>query len=269
MDVSSFYAQLDGLYREAGSDVGGYLRDRLRLARSQKDELGVAAVANELGSVLRVRGELEESEDLYGEVLAILRRCGAQDEQVATALLNLGDVYVAQGRYLVAVDAFDQAESLLGKGDVYELSAVCNNRSSAYRGLGELARARQDLRRAARLLGGVPDSEGARAVNAINLAQILMDEGRLPEARDVIAPALVAYETLNAGRDIHRPNALATAGKISYLRGAYRASAELYEGAWKSLSQKLGESKMVVALRGEAQRIRRLADEVEGEGRRT
>jgi hypothetical protein len=51
--------------------------------------------------------------------------------------------------------------------------------------------------------------------------------------------------------------------------GAYRASAELYESAWKSLSQKLGESKTAAALRGEAQRIRRLADEVEGEGRRT
>lgn len=267
MDVSSFYAQLDGLYREEGSDVGGYLRDRLRLARSQEDELGFAVVANELGSVLRVRGELEESEDLYDAVLAILRRHGAEDGQIATALLNLGDVYVAQGRFLVAIGTFDQAESLLGEDDIYELSAVCNNRSSAYRGIGEFAQARQNLRRAAALLEGVPDSEGARAVNAINLAQILVDEGRLPEARDVIAPALVAYETLSAGRDIHRPNALATAGKISYLMGEYRASANLYENAWEILSQKLGESRTGTALRGEAQRIRRLAAKVEGEDR--
>lgn len=261
MDLSAFYTELDRLYGEPGSDVAGFLREALRRARLAGDGRGVAAAANELESVLRLRGELDEAEGLCEEVLRVLEREGAGDDERARALINLGDVYVAQGRYATAVDAFDRAEALLGSGDAhpYEVSAICNNRSGAYRGLGRFAQARSDLRRAGRLLERVPGSEGRRATNAINLAQVLVDEGRVEEAAEAIEPALEAYRTLCGGRDVHRPHALATAAQIAYLRGDYAGAARLYRDAAGVLRDKLGDAPNVRALEASAARMEGLA----------
>ena len=242
MDLSAFYSDLDRLYGEPGTDVKGFLREALRRARLAGDRSAEASVSNELGSVLRLRGDLHESEELYVEVLRMLDELSAEGAEVARALVNLGDVYVAQGRDVAAIDAFDRAEALLGEGHPYEVSAICNNRSSAYRARGRFREARADLRRARRLLERVPNSEGRRATNAVNLAQVLTDEGRLEEAQEVIAGALETYETLGAGRDVHRPHALSTAARIAYLRGGYAAAAALYRKAAEVLRDKLGEA---------------------------
>ncbi len=248
MELGTFYSELDRLYGEPGADVEGFLREALRRARLVRDGRGIASVANELGSVLRLRGELHESEELYDEVLRMLEITGADDRDVARALVNLGDVYVAQGRNVSAIEAFDRAERMLGDGDALELSAICNNRSSAYRALGRFSDARADLRRAGRLLDAVPGSEGRRATNAINLAQVLTDEGRIGEAAEVIAAALVTYETLGGGRDVHRPHALATAARIAYLRGDYAAAEAHYLKAAEVLRDKLGDAPNADAL---------------------
>ncbi|MGN0076964.1 MAG: tetratricopeptide repeat protein [Parafannyhessea sp.] len=260
MESSSLYRELDRLYGEPGADVEGFLREALRRARLAGDGSTCVAVANELGSVLRLRGDLSESEELYNEVLSELERLGAGDDERARALINLGDVYVAQGRHERAVESFDRAEALLGSGDdhPYEVSAICNNRSAALRGLGRFAEARRDLRRAGRLLESVPNSEGRRATNAINLAQVLIDEGRLDEAEEAIAPALEAYRTLSGGRDVHRPHALATAAKVAYLRGRYEEAEGLYRKAADVLRDKLGDSPNVRALEREAERMETL-----------
>lgn len=260
MELGTFYSELDRLYGEPGADVEGFLREALRRARLVRDGRGVASVANELGSVLRLRGELHESEELYDEVLHALEATGADESDVARALVNLGDVYVAQGRNAAAVEAFDRAERMLGDGDAnpLELSAICNNRSSAYRGLGRFSDARTDLRRAGRLLDGVPGTEGKRATNAINLAQVLTDEGRIEEAAEVIAAALVMYETLGGGRDVHRPHALATAARIAYLRGDYAAAEAHYLKAAEVLRDKLGDAPNADALERRAGEMRAL-----------
>ncbi|MCC6102455.1 MAG: tetratricopeptide repeat protein [Olegusella sp.] len=265
MDVSNFYTQLDHLYDTEGADVAGYLQNHLRLARSQRDEIGIATIANELGSVLRIRGELNESEALYHETLSILKNHNATDKQISIILINLGDVYVAMGRFQLAVNTFNQAETLLADDDKYERSAVYNNRSSAYRGLGDFFEARKNLQKAEELLENIPNAREELAVNTINLAQILMDQGRLQEANNIVTKALLIYKTLNNGNDIHRPNALATAGKINYLMGNYKVAACFYERAANSLFKKLGESKTVESLRQEAKRIKQLADKVEKE----
>ncbi|RRF89277.1 MAG: tetratricopeptide repeat protein [Coriobacteriaceae bacterium] len=257
MDLSGLYDELDRLYGEPGADVAGFLREALRRARLAGDGRMCVAAANELGSVLRLRGDLDESEELYEEVLAKLEGLGASGDERARVLINLGDVYVAQGRHEKAVEAFDRAEALLGSGDEhpYEVSAICNNRSASLRGLGRFAEARRDLRRAGRLLESVPNSEGRRATNAINLAQVLLDEGRLDEAEEAIVPALAAYRTLSGGRDVHRPHALATAAKIAYLRGRYGEAEDLYRKAADVLRDKLGDAPNVRALEREAERM--------------
>lgn len=262
MEPSAFYSELDRVYGEPGSDVAGFLREALRRSRLADDDALEAASASELGSVLRLRGELDEAEGLYGEVLDALDRLGADACSRANALINLGDVYVAQGRGIAAVDAFDRAESLLGSAGEHplELSAICNNRSSAYRSLGRLERARSELRRAGRLLEQVPGSEGRRATNAINLAQVLVDEGRLDEAEEVLSPALRAYRTLTGGRDVHRPHALATAARISYLRGRYAQAAVLLRQAADLLRDKIGgDSPNLRTLERESRRMEGLA----------
>lgn len=269
-DVPSFLREVNRRYREgSGEDVPAFLRGELARARSLGSEDGVIAVLNELGSVCRVRGELPEAEALYLETVALLdRRAGDVSLARATARINLGDVYVAWGRNIDAVRIFDEAEALIScpEKHPYELSAICNNRSAAWRGQGRLSEARRDLRRADALLDEVPGTQGERAVNGINLAEILLQEGRLDEAEATIRPVLLAYETLSGGRDIHRSCALATAARIAWLHGDYELASERYGGAVESLADKLGESATVAALRTEQARVDRLRNRLKGHG---
>ena len=262
-DLRTFYREVDRRYRESSGDgVLRFLEGELSRARASGDEDAIVAVASELGSVLRVRGELARAEALYLEAIRILDACPQAPALSRVNLrIHLGDVYVAWGRGTEAVCLFDEAEGLLpcAESHPYQLSAICNNRSSAWRLMGHLPEARRDLRRASALLERVADSEGERAVNGINLAQILLQEGRLEEADAEIAPVLVAYETLSGGRDIHRPNALAVAAQIAYLRGNYARSSALYSEAIHSLADKLGDSDTVRALRNMKARVDRLA----------
>lgn len=260
METIHFYQELDRLFSEPGADVIGYLQNQLHLAQLEGNTAMVIAAANELGSLFRVRGEFTEAEHLYKKTLLLLEREDADALVYARVLINLGDVYVAWGKYKRAIQVFDKAEKLMGDehGNSFELSALCNNRSSAYRGLRQFTQAKQELKRAAQLLENVPSSEDKRAVNAINLAQALVDEGCLVEAGKVLAPALIAFETLHHGRDIHRPYALAVAGQIAYLQGRYRHARACYQWAAQLTREKLGVSPTVEALMREAQRMEKL-----------
>ncbi len=100
----------------------------------------------------------------------------------------------------------------------------------------------------------------AAAVALVSLAQTLVKEGRLDEARREIDAALRAYETLSGGRDIHRPNAFACSGQIAYLMGDYRLAADQLHRAAEALRDKVGASPMVERLQEDCRRMQRLAD---------
>lgn len=201
-DLKAFYARVDGLYRDGrGDKVYRYLADSLAAARRSGDPLAIVAVASELGGVERVRGNLRQAEALYDEALLVHGHMSSPDAaSSANLLINKGDVLVAQGRYAAAVDLFDRAEALLGDGikTAYQRSAICNNRSAAYREMGEYALARRDLRRAVSLLDLVDGAQDKRAVAQVSLAQTLVKEGRLDEARREIDATYIVPTPLHA-----------------------------------------------------------------------
>ena len=265
-DVERFFQELDERYRHAtGDELVDFLRAELARARMTGGRQAVAAVANELGSVLRVRGEFEESERMFLEVLDLAEENGAVMAR-CNARINLGSVYVAWDKFEKAVEVLGEAEGLLPDGHPYELSAICNNRSTALRMLGRFPEARRDLRRASELLEQVPGTEGERAVNGINIAQTYLSEGRVDDAEREMAPVLEAYETLTGGRDIHRPHALATAGDIACMRGDFERGAGFYRSAAEAMADKLGEDAPAVARLREAQA--RAEERAAGEGSR-
>lgn len=268
-DLEAFYAAVDRLYREGrGDDVHRYLDGELAAARLSGDSLAISAVASELGGVERVRGNLPQAERLYDEALLAHRRLWKPNTaSYANLLINKGDVLVAQGRYSAAIELFDYAESLLPDAPAadYQRSAICNNRSAAHRELGEYALARRDLRRAVALLDQVEGKDDKRAVTQVALAQILVKEGRLDEARREVDIALRVFETLLGGRDIHRPNAWACSAQIAYLKGDYQLAAKHMGCAVEALQDKVGDSQMVERLQKEYRRMQRLAN---GEGGR-
>lgn len=269
-DIKAFYAEVDRRYAQGrGDEVLEFLMGALDRARSGADPGAFVAVASELGSVLRVRGDHARALGLYDEALTALGRWeGSSPESLGSLLINRGDVLVAAGRHREAIDAFDEAERVIegSSRDPYRLSAVCNNRSAAYRELGRFDLARRDLGRAVKLLGDDPARRPMRAVTRTGLAQILVKEGRLERAEREIGIALAEYEELSGGRDIHRPNALATAGQIAYLRGSYRRAAELYRLAAELLEDKVGPSETVALLEREHARMGRLAARGGGDG---
>lgn len=262
-DLNRFYAEVDRVYAEGHqSEVLGYLERELEAARIAGDATAFVAVGSELGGVLRARGELVAAEKLYLEVLSRMSAASTLDSMsVAHVLINLGDVYVAADKRKPALIVFDAAEKIVGTAAAhpYEVSAICNNRSTVYRQLGDYDRAKAEIARASELLQKVPHSEGRLATNAVNLAQILIAEGKLQEAQTVLTPALKAYEHLSGGRDIHRPQALWTQAQIYKLQGHYVEARDACKYALELLEDKLGASEQSDKLRAEVEQLEVLA----------
>lgn len=267
-DLKRFYEEVDRVYAEGHQkEVLGYLEGELAHAKEACDTTAFVAVGSELGGVLRARGELAAAEKLYLEVLSRMATSPNTDAlSVAHVLINLGDVFVAADKRSCALMVFDAAEKIVGSPEAhpYELSAICNNRSTVYRQLGEYQKAKAEIARASDLLQKVPHSEGRLATNAVNLAQILIAEGNLEQAEVLLAPVLVAYESLSGGRDIHRPQALWTQAQLLRLRGRYQEARDACQAAYDLLEDKLGSSAQSAKLKAEVLELETLIAQQQG-----
>ncbi|HEY9420089.1 MAG TPA: tetratricopeptide repeat protein [Thermoanaerobaculia bacterium] len=81
------------------------------LFHSQGDLWGTALALNDLGNVLRVRGEYEEARETYWKSLALWERMG-DSWGLPMTLTNLGFLEMLQERYREAREAFERALAL-------------------------------------------------------------------------------------------------------------------------------------------------------------
>jgi tetratricopeptide (TPR) repeat protein len=138
------------------ADAEGEYRTALAEARQAgKKDLRLSEALNDLGEACRVRGKLDEAEQLFREALEIREaELGSDDLSVAQTLNNLAAVYSAKGEFEPAASLYRQAidveEYSLGREHPVVATSL-NNLALVYRMQGEHAQALPLLIRALRI----------------------------------------------------------------------------------------------------------------------
>ncbi|SEP70245.1 tetratricopeptide repeat protein [Nitrosomonas ureae] len=192
---------LGNVYRVLGQypQALDYLQQSLAIKNEIGDRKGEAISLNNLGSVYRVLGQYPQALDYYQQSLVINRELGDRDGE-ANSLGNLGNMYRVLGQYPQALDAYRKA------ANTFTHIKVPESLWRAWYGIS-IASYRLDQIHAAILAGkqAVNTLQGLRTGNLTlqqnlqqsflvdktfvyhRLAKILIEQGRLAEAEQVMA----------------------------------------------------------------------------------
>ena len=176
-----------------------FYRRALPLWRSIGDKAGEAVTLSGIGLVFEDLGQYAKALDFYGRALPLRRQVGDRRGEAVT-LHNIGSVYEELRRPARALDFYGQALPINAQmGDREGEAATLNNLMSAWRSLEQPGVAVFYGKRAVNVYQGIRRGIAALDVNsresylAANagtyrtLADLLIGEGRLPEAEQVLA----------------------------------------------------------------------------------
>lgn len=245
-DINQFYKQLDEKFKNNDKDILNFFEEKIKEVIDLESKEGYIVVANEKASFHRVRGETKEAYDLYQNSLSLLDR--DKKLQKAIILVNLGDVYMVDKNYRMALETFNQALEIVDDLEVKDerlYASIYNNRSAAYRNLSLYKEAIKDIKEAISLMSK-DSKDGSRwATSLINLSELYIMTGEISRAEDCIDRSIAFFKSFHEGNDIHYANALATKANICYLNGIYDKSYYYYSKAVELFEKKTGKSKML------------------------
>jgi len=143
------------------------LAEALDLARRLGDSLTAARACNNLASARHLRGYADEAVGLYRGALTAYQRLGDR-RGTAEAYHNLGLLYRQLGEWRDAEDATDKALRHAGVvGERGLLALATTGRAELMAERGQLAQARQELKRAERWVIDAGDDVGRAEVERV------------------------------------------------------------------------------------------------------
>jgi CHAT domain-containing protein/Tfp pilus assembly protein PilF len=210
-------------------------RRALRVLRTENAEADLPPVLNELGDLLRRRGQGAEAQRLLEEALAHSRRLGKRREE-AVALNNLAVLLRTRGEAWRALDAYEGALlTFRALGDDASATTALLNLGRLYNWLGQSPEALDALREAEAL---DRRNGGRRAAEILtSLGWVEVWAGRSEEARRLLEEALAL--TGQAPRS--RATTLDRLGTASLHAGRPRAARRAYAEAL-ALTRRLGDT---------------------------
>lgn len=239
-DLSKFYSLLKVKFDKSNAEeIMVFLLSEFAKVMKLRDEIAIISIGNELASYQRVAGRVEESYKIYDLVGSLVKKhFGDKSQEYASYLLNLADVDIVHKKYGLAVEKLGEALAILEKFDDvdYLKASVYNNRSSAYRQLGEFALAESDIIEAISLV----KNDSKIAISKINLSQIQNMQKKYSQATENVSEA-IDYFLKNNLNDIHLAHAYASYGDIYYQLGEYDRSIKEFQKAREIIKEKIGE----------------------------
>jgi CHAT domain-containing protein/Tfp pilus assembly protein PilF len=172
------------------------------------------------------------------------RLLGPEDQYVASALSNLGDVYRYKGEYSKAEQLQLRALEIRERMLEPEHPAIATSLSllaEVYRLKGDYPRAESLDQRALQLLEGVqgPDHIDV-GTTALNLALIYFDEGDYAQSEKLNLRALKIKESVLGPEDPDVAAPLHNLGLVYFNMGAYSKAGALYQRAMEIWEKTLG-----------------------------
>lgn len=225
-------------YRQGRYDLAlRFFTQALEYSTSVDNLEGVIQSSNSIGKVSMALGAFADAEKLFSRALA---QAGDRLDLAALSASNLGELYMRTGDYQKALDVFDRllaAESAkTGSGLTgAQRALLLHNRGTAYKNLGELKKAREDLSSSLAMNLAAKLVEEAAADYYV-LASLDAKEGDLESAKKNAELALSldkkVENSLGIAKDLYALGVISsrrgdTAAAYDYLRRSYLVSATL------------------------------------------
>ncbi|MDA8017733.1 MAG: tetratricopeptide repeat protein [Thermoanaerobaculia bacterium] len=156
-------------------------RDLLKVAEKEKISHLAASCHHHLGHVALLQKRLDEALEHHRAAAALRDRPG-RAAALASSLVALGQVALAEGDIPTSLDRFSDAEKKMDEGEVppWQRCSLWIGRGRALRRVGDLPAAVKALRRAleVRRVGDVPEE----ALATLSLGQVLLEQGKVDDA---------------------------------------------------------------------------------------
>ena len=210
--VADIYLQLDR-FKEAESLVSNTLKHQ------PKKSVQRGMLLNKLGDLYTYAGQYSRASTALLDALDIHFELGGEESaEYITAAINLGILYMNQGKYPEAEEIFDVALSKLDPADA-AYPSLLNNQALVLQSLGQLDRAEKtltDIKKMDSLEVGIghPDY----AITLSNIGLVYADQGKYNEAEQSLTQALAIQKR---GSEAHT---LSYARKLNNLAKIYQMS---------------------------------------------
>ena len=247
MSVDDFYYGLDKMFAQHDNEkTEKYMLDALEQAKGDVNMSLIIAISNELGGFYRAKGDVEKAKLLNDSVLAALKEIGQENSMnYAVALINAGNAHNSAREYDKALPMYKQAEALLealGQGRDYQMAALCNNMSAAYREREDFEEAEKMARKSIIIISSIQGKRRELATSLINLGEVQTRLKKFDEAEETLKTAVAIYEVEAGGVDIHYAAAMAALGALYYYRRDFDASIEAYQKTLKLIERDFGHT---------------------------
>ena len=223
--------------RGSFEDAALHLETALRLHRTlpRGVHTDVAGAANDLASVYRNLGRLDEAQELHEEALAIRRASGETTPAVAESLHNLALVLLDRGQPEAArarvEEALEIRDTVLGADHPLSLQTRIALAGVEY-GLGRLDEAERHLREAVEGYRELREGGREGLINALsNLSAVQIVNGELERAEESAIESLQLVREHAGDDDPQTATALSRLATIRGRRGNHEAARE----AWREV----------------------------------
>lgn len=234
--VADIYLQLDRL-----KDSESLLLSTLKAQRGK--DLNTGLLLNKLGDLYSYTGEYSRASRSLMEALDVhLEEAGEESPEYITSAINMGILYMNQGKYPEAQEIFDVA---LSKVDASQpaYAPLLNNQALVLQSLGQLEQAESammKIRRIDSLQAGT--SHPDFAVTLSNLGLVYADLGKFTQAEHVLRQALAIQKENGEANTLSYARKLNNLAKVHQLAGAPLKAIPLLEQALSIFRQAMGKS---------------------------
>lgn len=247
LEIDGFYEKLDAVLRQKDAVRSeAFLLNSLKEAEGYGDIPGITAVCNELGGFYRAVGKLQEAKPIYHKVLTNLKEMGmAETENYAAALINWGNILVAEKNFDKALEVYNESMNILEKVGLskdYRMAALCNSMSAIYRETGHLENAEYMAKKSLEIVKYFPESRMEMATTLVSLGEVQIKKENYDEARENLLTAMRIFEMDSQGMDPHYAAARAAMGELEYRSENYREAALQYEETLELMERDFGRT---------------------------
>jgi len=229
----SAYFDIRGLY----ADLLSWSEAGLRASTQLADELGKAAMLNNIGKVFMVRGQYQAAFEVFDRNRILFERLGDIYGH-AIALNNLGNILRIRKDLDAALDIYRKSHALFHQlGDIAGEAAILSNIAGIEGENGHLQESLCEYEQSRTLYQSVSDTLGSTRV-LIGIGNVYQSMKRYDDA---LLSYQQAYDTLRVlGDSAESARALIGIGRIHILKGNYREAQNAISQSYE-ITRKIGD----------------------------
>lgn len=213
------------------------------IRQQPKNSLNHGKLLSKLGDVYTITSQFSRADKALNTALDIIVKIEGENSDLYTStIINLGILYMEQGKFPEAEEAFDYTLQIVSNQDE-AYPAVLNNQALVYQSLGQLDRAEKTFKEIRSIdsvsLGNThPDF----AVTLSNLGLVYTDQGNFVKAEKVLTKALEIQKSNDESKTVSYARKLNNLARVFRVSGTPQKAIPLHEQASEIFKKALGEN---------------------------